>query len=63
MSIRVPKDAGDRLRAAQKRTGKSFSDIGEALVTWYGDDKKLPVLPGKDPVRRPSRGRRRPRRR
>lgn len=37
MSIRLPPNAGEKLQAARERTGKGFSDIGEALVRLFGD--------------------------
>lgn len=61
ISIRLPADLADALTAAQARTGKSFSDLGEALVRWYGHKETFPVLPGKEPARR--RPRRQPARR
>jgi hypothetical protein len=36
LSIRVPPDAGAKLAAARIRTSCSYSDIGEALVRWFG---------------------------
>jgi len=59
--ICVPEDAGDKLRRARTRTGKSYSDIGEALVCWYGPVATFPVLKGKDKRKR-KRGRKRGRR-
>jgi hypothetical protein len=49
MKIRLPKAVGRILRAAQRRTGKGYSDIGEALVTRYGETAVFPILPGKEP--------------
>jgi len=49
LSIRVPRDAGAKLAAARIRTGHSYSDIGEALVTTYGKRARYPRvlrLPG-----------------
>jgi hypothetical protein len=43
LSIRVPKDAAAKLRAAHKRTGRSYSDIGEALVVWHGPTATFPA--------------------
>lgn len=62
LRIRLPEHLGDALRAAQTRTGKSFSDLGEALVRWYGDAETFPVLQGKAPQKR-RRGRKSARRR
>lgn len=42
LSIRVPPDAGAKLTAARIRTGYSYSDIGEALVRWYGASTRFP---------------------
>jgi hypothetical protein len=56
LSIRLPADAGDALRAAHMRTGKGYSDLGEALVTRYGPEAVFPVVEGK------TRARKRPRR-
>lgn len=62
MSIRLDRQAGAKLAAARVRTGKSYSDLGEALIRWFGKAEKVfPVLPGADPPRRRrsrSRGRR-----
>jgi hypothetical protein len=44
LSIRVPPDAGAKLAAAHVRTGKSYSDIGEALVRWHGASARYPSL-------------------
>lgn len=62
LRIRLPKEQGDRLRAAQARTGKSYSDLGEALVHRYGHQTTFPAIPGADTPRRRRRPRR-PRRR
>jgi hypothetical protein len=60
MAIRLPKDAGAKIKRVGRDTQKSDSDIGEALVRWFGpDEKTFPVLPGKDKRRR---GRKRGRR-
>jgi len=40
LTIRVPAAAGDKLTDARRRTGKSYSDIGEALVCWFGPTAK-----------------------
>jgi hypothetical protein len=45
LSIRMPADVGKRLRAAKARTGKSFSDLGEALVRQYGATTTFPARP------------------
>lgn len=45
ISIRVPKDAASKLRAARRRTGKGFSDIGEALIRQFGRKAKYPRPP------------------
>lgn len=64
LTIRVDRAVGAKLEAARTRTGKSYSDIGEALVRWFGkSEKAFPVLPGPDTPRpRRSRSRRRGRR-
>lgn len=62
LSIRVPKDVAAQLSATRWRTGKSYSDIGEGLVRWFGKaEKRFPILPGPD-TRRPRRSRSRGRR-
>lgn len=38
LSIRLPRAIGQQLRAARKRTGKSYSDLGERLVRSFGPD-------------------------
>lgn len=43
LSIRVPKPAAVKLRAAQRRTGRGYSDIGEALVRWFGPSATFPA--------------------
>lgn len=43
LSIRVPPKAGGKLAAARVRTGRSYSDIGEALVTWFADRTTFPA--------------------
>jgi hypothetical protein len=60
LAIRMPKHIGDKLVAAQKRTGKAFSDLGEALVRRFGAKEVFPVLESKQKTRR--RRRRRARR-
>lgn len=59
LSIRLDREAGARLTATRFRTGKSYSDIGEGLIRWFGKaEKRFPVLPGSDPrPRRRSRPR------
>ena len=43
LSIRVPKDAAAKLRAARRRTRKSYSDIGEALLSRFGATASFPA--------------------
>jgi hypothetical protein len=63
MTVRLPPAAERKIRAVNRETGKSESDIGEALVTWFGPgEAKFPVLPGADPKRKRRRGRKRGRR-
>ena len=45
LAIRMPTVQGDVLRAARERTGKSYSDIGEALVCQFGRGATFPRLP------------------
>jgi len=45
LSIRVPGDAAVKLRAARVRTKRSYSDLGEALVRWYGATSSFPPRP------------------
>lgn len=45
MSIHLTDRAFDLLRAAQARTGKSYSDLGEALIERWGVHAAYPVLP------------------
>lgn len=63
LRIRLPRDLGDRLRDARRRTGKSYSDLGEALVTIYGsttsDYPSLPHATARRPARRRARRRQR----
>lgn len=60
MTIRLPADALQVLERAHARTGKSYSDLGEALVLWHGQEEHaFPLLP--EPERKPKA--RRPRRR
>lgn len=57
LSIRVSPMAAVRLRAARARTGKSYSDLGEALVRRFGQaEKHFPASPSR--AKRPSKGRR-----
>lgn len=42
LSIRVPPKAATKLKAARRRTGRSYSDIGEALVRGYADRTTFP---------------------
>src|SRR5262245_59121474 len=56
LTIRVPADAGDKLTAVHRRTLKSYSDIGEALVCWYGPTEK--DFPPSHAARRRARRRR-----
>jgi hypothetical protein len=42
MSIRVPPLPGSKLAAARVRTGHSYSDIGEALVTGFAPRTRFP---------------------
>ncbi len=44
LSIRIPADEGALLREARARFGKSYSDIGEALVRLYGPTADYPHL-------------------
>lgn len=46
LSIRVPKGPAARLVAARRRTGHSYSDIGEALVRWFAAQTAFPPPPG-----------------
>ncbi len=55
LAIRMPPAEAELLRSTRERTGKSYSDIGEALVRIYGEDASFPTLPTK-----PARRRRRP---
>ena len=43
--IRLPVQAHAKLHAAHERTGKSYSDLGEALLSWYSSDTDFPPLP------------------
>jgi hypothetical protein len=43
LSIRVPRAAAAQLNAARKRTKHSYSDLGEALVQWFGDLATYPA--------------------
>lgn len=43
--IRLPVQAHAKLRAAHQRTGKSYSDLGEALLSWYAGSTAFPPLP------------------
>jgi hypothetical protein len=46
LTIRVDREAGAKLRAAKARTKKSYSDIGEALVRWFGrSERHYPKVP------------------
>lgn len=54
LTIRMPAREGQLLREARARTGKSYSDLGEALVLRYGRRTTFPVL-----ARRPRRRARR----
>lgn len=45
LSIRMPADIGAKLRAARQRTGKSYSDLGEALIRLYGETTEFPAPP------------------
>jgi hypothetical protein len=71
LAIRVPPPAGAKLAAARVRTGHGYSDIGEALVRWFGGDAAFPPpasgtgqrsgRAGKHPPRHPAgKGSRRP---
>ena len=42
LSIRLPREAAAKLAAARVRTGRSYSDIGEALVRGYGPAETFP---------------------
>jgi len=42
LSIRLPPRAAAKLRALQRRTDRSYSDIGEALVLRYGRTTTYP---------------------
>lgn len=42
LTIRLPVPARDKLVRAHRRTGKSYSDIGEALVCWFGPHANYP---------------------
>ena len=44
LTIRMPTIPGAVLMAAHARTGKSYSDIGEALVREYGPLAQFPTL-------------------
>jgi hypothetical protein len=44
LTIRMPADVGQLLREARARTGKSYSDLGEALVLRYGSTTTFPFL-------------------
>lgn len=44
LSIRMPPREGELLRAAHARTGKSYSDLGEALVLRYGSQADFPTI-------------------
>jgi hypothetical protein len=52
LSIRVPPEAGAKLAAARVRTGRSYSDVGEALVRWFGADTPFPAPATTAPRRR-----------
>jgi hypothetical protein len=45
LSIRVPATVRDALRRARRRTGKNYSDLGEALVRQYGHTASFPSVP------------------
>lgn len=46
LSIRLPTIARKKLQGARSRTGHSYSDLGEALILWYGLRRKhWPSLP------------------
>lgn len=45
LAIRMPAREGDLLQAVRARTGKSYSDIGEALVRQFGRSTTFPSLP------------------
>ena len=60
LAIRMPAREAELLKEARARTGKGYSDLGEALVRRYGPTAEFPILPG-DPIRK--RKRRRSRRR
>lgn len=45
LAIRMPARQGDLLTVARARTGKSYSDIGEALVCCFGQSTIFPSLP------------------
>lgn len=42
LSIRMPRDAAAKLAAARIRTGRSYSDVGEELVTTFGRKARYP---------------------
>ncbi len=47
-AIRMPACEGDLLKAVHARTGKSYSDIGEALVRQFGRSTTFPSLPRRE---------------
>jgi hypothetical protein len=57
MTIRLPRRLRGQLKAAHRRTGRSYSDIGETLVRQFSRGETWPVLPENLPRRR-KRGRR-----
>lgn len=52
LAIRMPTMQADVLRAARERTGKSYSDIGEALVCQFGRVATFPRLRAATPRKR-----------
>jgi hypothetical protein len=64
LAIRMPGREARLLERARARTGKGFSDLGEALVRTYGPTATFPELPRRrDSIRRRRRSRPRRRRR
>lgn len=45
-AVRVPPAAASKLKAARRRTNRSYSDIGEMLVTRYARLTAFPEAPG-----------------
>ncbi len=59
LAIRVSAKAAAKLTAARDRTGKSYSDIGEALVRRYGRSASFPAPPSSEAQTAPRRSPRR----